>query len=320
VTEPQVPTDPAAPAAEVLPALPPLLVGTTLKAVRAAVEAEGRGLDLTGARLHDEGYENLVLRTAGGWILRFPRREEPDFAREVALLARLDGRLTEAVPQVAWTGTHCRLMAYRALDGAAFDPTGYGRADARQRNRLAASLARFVAVLHTALDPAEIAALGVPVFDAVAQMALVTERLDHVPAELRVRAEDVVEHFAEAWVTEPRPVRQVLLHNDFHPLNMAFTEGVGELTGIWDFSCAQVGPPSLDLRYLARVPADAPPELRRDLMQRVADQYGRTGITLDVDGARAAIALEDLIEAIEGGDFRRFTADGVWGWPGADRG
>jgi aminoglycoside phosphotransferase (APT) family kinase protein len=325
VTGPHVPSDPAPPAdpalppTPALPPLPPLLVGTTLEAAMAAVEAEGRGLDLTGARLHDEGYENLVLRTADGWILRFPRREEPDFAREVALLARLDGRLAEAVPQVAWTGTHCRLMAYRALDGASFDAAEYGRADARRRNRLAASMARFLAVLHTALSAAEIAELGIPAFDAVAQMALVTGRLDLVPAQLRARAEDVVEHFGEAWVAEPRPVRQVLLHNDVHPLNMVF-DGAGELTGVWDFSCVQVGPPSLDLRYLARVPSDAPPELRRDLMQRVADQYGRTGITLDVDGARAAMALEDLVEAIDAGDFRRFAADGVWGWPGADRG
>jgi aminoglycoside phosphotransferase (APT) family kinase protein len=315
VTDPSGPSEPAVPA---LRALPPLLAGTTLEVVLAAVEAEDRGLDLTGARLN-EGHENLVLRTVDGWILRFPRREEPDFAREVALLARLDGRLAEAVPKVAWTGTHRRVMAYRALDGAAFDVAEYGRADARHRNRLAASLARFLAVLHTALSPAEIAEIGIPVFDAVAQMALVTDRLDRVPAELRARAEDVAEHFGEAWVAEPRPVRQVLLHNEFHPLNMVF-DGVGELTGIWDFSCAQVGPPSLDLRYLARVPADAPPELRRDLMQRVADQYGRTGITLDVDGARAAIALGDLVEAIDAGDFRRFGADGVWGWPGADRG
>lgn len=315
MTQPHVPApDPA------VPALPPLLAGATLEVVRAAVAAEGRGLDLTGARLHDEGYENLVLRTVDGWILRFPRREEPDFAREVALLARLDGRLTEAVPQVAWTGTRHRLMAYRVIDGAAFDAAEYGRSDARRRNRLAASLARFLAVLHTALSPEEAAELAVPTFDAVAQLALVTDRLDLVPAELRARAEDVVEHFGEAWVAEPRPVRQVVLHNDFHPLNMVFTDGVGELAGIWDFSCVQVGPPSLDLRYLARVPADAPPELRRDLMQRVADQYGRTGITLDVDGARAAMALEDLVQAIDEGDFRRFAPDGVWGWPGADRG
>jgi hypothetical protein len=56
-------------------------------------------------------------------------------------------------------------------------------------------------------------------------------------------------------------------------------------------------------------------------MQRVADQYGRTGITLDVDGARAAMAMADLARAIETADFRRFTPDdGVWAWPGADRG
>jgi len=311
---------PSGPAAGATSALPPLLEATDPAAVRAAVSAEGRSLDLAGARLHDEGYENLVLRTADGWILRFPRRQEPDFAREVAVLRLLAGRLPVPVPEVAWTGERRRLMAYRALDGAAFDPAAYAAADHRRRNRLAASLARFLAVMHTALSAEEIAEVGVPAVDNDAQLALVTDRLDQVPAELRARAEDIVEHFREAWLEPPRPARQVLLHNDFHLLNAVLTDGVGELTGVWDFSCVQVGPPSLDLRYFARIPEQAPPQLRRDLMQRVADQYARTGITLDVDGARAAMAVEDLVDAIDSGDFRRFAPDdGVWAWPGADR-
>src|SRR5690606_40373083 len=108
------------------------------------------------------GYENLVLRTAEGWILRFPRREQPDFDREVAVLRRLAGVLPVPTPEVAWTGSHHRMMAYRALDGASFDADAYAEADGRVRDRLAASLARFLATMHMTLPDDEIAALGVP--------------------------------------------------------------------------------------------------------------------------------------------------------------
>src|SRR5665648_1018540 len=99
---------PSGPAAGATSAVPPLLEATDLAAVREAVAAEGRGMDLAGARLHDEGYENLVLRTVDGWILRFPHRAEPDFVREVAVLRLLVGRLPVPVPEVAWTGSHRR--------------------------------------------------------------------------------------------------------------------------------------------------------------------------------------------------------------------
>jgi aminoglycoside phosphotransferase (APT) family kinase protein len=293
--------------------LPPLLATTNLTAVRDAVLAEGRGVDVTGAWRSDDDLENLVLRTTDGWIVRFPRCPEPGFAREVGVLGRLAGRLTVPIPEVAWIGTRCRMMAYRAMVGAAFDASAYSQADARHRNRLAASLARFLVVMHTALSSDEIAQIGVPTVDGDAQHALVVDRIDRVPPALRSRAMDVADHFRESWLEEPRPVGGALLHNAFRPSKMVLTDGVGELAGIWGFSRVRVGPPSLDLRYLASYPAEASAGLRRDLMQRVADQYARTGIRLDVDAARAAMAMEDLIRAIDSGDFHRFEPDdGMW--------
>ena len=300
--------------------LPPLLAATDLAAAREAVLAEARGLDVAGAWFCGEGSANLVLRTTDGWIVRFPLREEPGLAREVAVLSGLAGRLTAEIPQVAWTGGRCRLIAYRAVVGATFDSTAYSQADARHRNRLAASIARFLVVLHQGLSSAEIAQLGVPDFDGDRQHELVVDRLNRVPSSLRARARDVADHFREAWLEEPRPAGRALLHNNFSPSKMALNDGVGELVGVWGFSRVRVGPPSLDLRYLASSPAGSSSGLRRDLMQRVADQYARTGVRLDVDAARAAMALADLVSAIDTGDFSRFEPDdGMWGRPGADR-
>lgn len=258
----------------------PLLAETDPAAVLAAAAEEDRGLDLAGARLDSAGYENLVLRTGDGWILRFPRHDEPDFDREVAVLRRLAGTLPVPTPDVAWTGSRHRLMAYRAIDGAPFDAVAYADADGRTRDRFAAGLARFLVAMHMALPDDEIAALGVPAVDNAGQVALVTERLDRVPQRLRAEAERLMADFAEAWVTDP-PGPPVLLHNDFHLLNMVFASrpggGLAELSGVWDFSCVRTGPAGLDLRYFARVPQAVPLATRHDLLRRLADQYGRRG-------------------------------------------
>ena len=153
----------------------------------------------------------------------------------------------------------------------------------------------------------EIADLGIPATDTAGQVDLVRDRLDRVPSALRAAVERVVETFAAAWL-EPPADRTVLLHNDFHLLNMVLTTGAGELSGAWDFGCVQVGPPGLDLRYFARVPQSVPLDVRHDLLHRLADQYGRTGITLDVEAARAAMAMEDLVDGVLTDDPRKIEA------------
>lgn len=286
----------------------------------ADVLAEGHGVDVVGAVRLPSATDQLVLRTTDGWVVRLPLGPQPDVAREVAVLGLVEDLLPARVPVVAWTGKSRPMLAYRAVDGVSLDAGAYAAADKRTRDRLAASFARFLAVLH-AVVPAEAAtAAGVPGWDASALLAEVAAH-DDVPPELRERVADVVEHFREVWVTDPQPARSVLLHGGFHPGNLVLDGPVGALAGVRGFRHALVGPPSLDLRHLARRPGDAAPGLRRDLMQRVAEQYGRTGVDLDVDGARSAMAMTDLAAGLASGDLRDFEAeDGVWGWPGADRG
>src|SRR4051812_38340101 len=87
----------------------------------ALVVAEGRDdVDLAGAVLRT-GWENLVVETRDGWILRFPR-PGVDFERELAILAAVAGRLPVPTPEVVWTGRRTRFAAYRRLTGATFGP------------------------------------------------------------------------------------------------------------------------------------------------------------------------------------------------------
>ncbi len=311
------------------PAAPP---GTDdLAAACAGIAAEARDVVLEGVELLPSASDQRVVRTIDGWIVRLPigpigpdagpcAGPVPDPAREAAVLALVGDLLPAPVPAVAWTGRHRPMLAYRALDGVGFDVGAYAAADMRTRNRLAASFARFLAVLHAAASTDAAADAGVPTWDAAALLAEV-EAHDAVPPQLVGRAADVVEHFREVWVTDPPTAPAVLLHGGFHPGNVVLDGPAGELAGVWGFRHALLGPPSLDLRFLARWRGDAPSGVRRDLMQRVAEQYGRTGVALDVDGARSAMAMADLAMALASGDLRHFDPEhGVWGWPGADRG
>jgi aminoglycoside phosphotransferase (APT) family kinase protein len=265
-----------------------------------AVAAERRGLDLTGAVVHDEGYENAVVETADGWILRFPRLAGLPFEREVAILARLAGRLPVEIPRIAWTGRHSRFAAYRKLTGAMFDVDAYLAAPPAGRDVLAGSLAAFLAAMHDALSVAEVAELGIPAVPYADLSGLVGAALPRLSAPRRAVAEALLEPYRAHWTARPAGP-EVVLHNDFHHHNLVFTGPVGELTGIWDFSCVEVGSPSWELRYLHRYP--------RDLIERVAGHYtAATGRVVDVEAAVAAGRLERIQDAVLDADPAVFDA------------
>lgn len=260
----------------------------------AAVAAEGRAVDLAGAVVHGHGWENAVLETADGWILRFPRNDEVPFAREVAVLDRVAQRLPVPVPRVRWTGAGTRFAAYRKLVGLDFDRAAYLAAPASARDALAASLAGFLAAMHVALTPAEVDELGVPPVDHPRTLDVITRHWARVPGPHRSLVRPLLDRFAEGWVAGAVAGPTVPLHNDFHTGNMVFAPPgpVSVLAGVWDFSCVQVGEPTFDLRYLDGGP--------RDLLDRVAARYeGLTGRGVDVAAAVVANRVENVLDAVE---------------------
>lgn len=273
---------------------PPIAGSFEPEALVEAVQAEQRQVDLSKVVLHTEGWENVVLESADGWILRFPRDEGLAFEREMAILARLSGRLPAPIPAVAWTGTHTRFAAYRKLEGWAFDGQAWLAAPSWRRDEFAASLARFLVAMHTAFDDEDVTELGIPRQSLDGLVERVTIELDRIPDEYRTNAEYWVGRFAETWGAEAVPGPTVVLHNDFHLWNMVFTEPMGELAGVWDFSCVERGLPSCDLRYFVLEPMD--------LLHRLAAEYQRiSGWEIDLEAATAAALMEDVCDFLETG-------------------
>ncbi len=272
--------------------LPPVVSDLDLDTLVAAVRAEDDDVDLIGCR-RLEGWENVVLRTRDGWILRFPKDPEHDFIRELALLDVLASRLPVAIPRVEWTGRHTRFAAYRAVDGHHLDGDDYERAAVGDKATIAESFAETLAAIHVSLSAEEIDALGVPALDHSDALARVSGALSTFAIDTARSAETVLRQFLDRW-TGPPQVAPVLLHNDFHLDNLVLSRAGGPIGGLWDFSCVALGEPTFDLRYLAGDSAD--------LLNQVAAHYARlTEVQLDPDAAWVAIRLEDLSDAIEEG-------------------
>ncbi|GIH08640.1 hypothetical protein Rhe02_67070 [Rhizocola hellebori] len=273
--------------------LPPIAPAFDLETLVQAATAEGSGLwDLSRATLHADGWENAVLETGDGWILRFPRDEELDFDQEIAILQHLQGRLLVRTPSVEWIGQKTRFAAYRKLTGAAFDRERYASASEFQREALASSLARFLAAMHDSMDEVEETELEVPFLDHEPTLELVVKEMRWLPASHWRHAENLIGQFATMWVGDNVPGPEVLLHNDFHTGNMVFAEPVGDLTGIWDFSNVQIGVPTFDFRYFDGAP--------RDLLERMAGHYQMlTQRPIDVRAAVVANRMENLFDVLQ---------------------
>lgn len=234
------------------------------------------------------GWENVVLDTSDGWIVRFPRDDDVGFDRELVLLEQLHDRLPTPIPKIIRIGRQTRFAVYRRLDGYQLDLTAFEAADPMTRDRVAASFGRFLAAMHSALDPDEISEIGVPPIERDGEDATARQ----LPAALRSRYESVRDQLHAGLAT--RPARPVLLHNDFHLGNLVVDGSLGQLCGVWDFSCVCTGDPSYEFRYLL---GDS-----REFAARVASAYAaRTGREVDLGIAAAAQVLEAVSDALEEG-------------------
>jgi aminoglycoside phosphotransferase (APT) family kinase protein len=290
----------------------PIANDLSLVGLTRAIKAERRGVDVEGAVLQDSGWENAVVETRDGWIVRFPRSERVRFDREIAVLDRLQRRFPVAIPRIVWTGGEVRCAAYRKLAGATFDRATYLLAPAVARDEMAVSLADFLARMHGSLSVQELTELQVPVVEHLETLRYVADHLDEVPEPLRAAVGALAEEYAAAWAAGEVVGDDVSLHNDFHDGNMVFTAAVGRLTEIWDWSCVAVGPASFDLRYFDGLP--------RDLFERLGAAYEeRAGRRIDLRAATVANRMENVYDALTTHSTARFALSVGW-WERSDSG
>jgi aminoglycoside phosphotransferase (APT) family kinase protein len=260
----------------------------------AAVAPELRGLPVVAL---SEGWDNTVFRV-GEWIARFPRRgiALPGFRRELAVLPRIAGRLSLAVPEPRWTGS----------DGDARDPWPFavvrsvpGRELAdmsppdAERTPSAAALGAFLAELHAPGTRASVDTVTLPV-DPL-RRAEPTARLQETRAQLASLAAEGL------WTTDPSvdgllrdgarlpspAAEPVLSHGDLHVRHLILDDDL-RAAGIIDWGDVCLADPAVDLA-LGYAGFTGPARVA------LLDAYGRVDAEREVRARCLAVRLSALL-------------------------
>lgn len=248
----------------------------------------GRIEDLAGAELI-VGWESAVVRSRDGWIYRFSRKDEKTFRRELDVLALVDGQLGVATPRIEAVDHPHLLMVYRTITGAELDLPAVLRQTPAERAGLTHSLAHVLASMQ-AIGGTGLRGVAVPALDPQPMVGEVLAVRTNMAPQDRAGLDELLAAW-EASTLSGQSEPTVLLHGDFHFGNMVFSQPTGPLTGMWDFTCVELGNPTADLRYLT---GDS-----LDLAAEVASAYtALTGRPVDCGAARLLLALEDVADAI----------------------
>ncbi len=207
----------------------------------AALAAAHPAVDLTGARVVENGWDFVVVDT-GAWVFRLPRREPVAMALRVErrLLAMLGPRLPVAVPELSVHTLDSRAYGlYPRLPGSG--------ATCADSTALGDDVAALLTALH-ATDTADGLVLGLASpgrldLDVLAQRATA----EVVP--LLPWAAVGALHEAFATLREPVAVEAVV-HADLGESNLLVANG--RLVGVIDWTDAHVGDPAQDLAWFVQ--------------------------------------------------------------------
>jgi aminoglycoside 2''-phosphotransferase len=278
----------------------------------ARVRAAYPELAISSARVIDtESQFNDVLVIDEALVLRFPRTTQATeaLAHEVAVLRRLQGRLSLPVPnpmlmgQDAVTG-EISWMGYALLPGEPLwdeELEVLGEADQRQ---VALQLAGFLHALHT-LPPAEV----MPELGARAEAqfwaGLFAAFRDELYSFMRPAARSEVDALGDAIRAELErvPPAPALIHGDFGGGNILYDPSARRVTGVIDFGGVTLGDPAVDIAALSCY--------GEPFLALGAPAYpGMAALLPRARLYRATFALQQALWALRDGDAEAFE-DGI---------
>ena len=207
------------------------------------------------------------------YVFRFPTEPSTRLDVEIAVLNRLRGKTTLAIPNVAFIGRSANYMGYRIIHGSQLTTAIYRALSGSQRVEVAHDLARFLAEVHRAISVPDAAALGV--------------QRDHPRAYLdeavtivgRIDDQDA-RSFVETTLREcesivAAPGIESFLYNDLHGDNVGFDVERGRLNGVYDFGDIALGDLHREFGPLYR--------LDKELLKATVAKYElMTGVSLSL--------------------------------------
>jgi aminoglycoside 2''-phosphotransferase len=205
----------------------------------ALIRADFPSLEIRDARLVTNGWDNDVVIVNEEYVFRFPAEPSARFDVEIAVLNKLRGGTTLAIPVVEFIGRSAQYIGYRTVRGTELTAAVYAGLSEGRRTRLARDFAQFLAEVHRAISVREAVSLGVPREDPRAYLDESRRVVGRIAdAGLRTFVEDTLDEYEQMWRD---PGIESFLYNDLHGDNVGFDVDQGCLNGVYDFGDVAIG-------------------------------------------------------------------------------
>jgi aminoglycoside phosphotransferase (APT) family kinase protein len=256
-------------------------------------------VDLLGA-----GWDNTVFRINDRFVFRFPRRDVavPLIQTELRCLPVLAERLAVAIPVPVYGGRPASAYPWPFAGYAhiAGHPAHHAGLDIAGRRTLAATIARFLKVLHaTPLDALPEGAIPLDTLarlDVRRRRSATEDRLAFLEARGRSVNREAVLAAIDSAPEPPAASRLVVAHGDLH-VGQLLLDDNGGLSGVLDWGDLHLGHPAVDLTIVHQLV----PVADHDAFFTSYGEVDR--VTLQSSRARAAWhAVALLAHAVDVGD------------------
>jgi aminoglycoside phosphotransferase (APT) family kinase protein len=214
------------------------------------IQEQFPALGAGGIQPFGSGWDNTAYLVDGAIVFRFPRKQSTVvlLERETRVLPHLVARLPLAVPDPRWVGRPAErfpwpFAGYPRLQGTTADRTGLSEAE---RMEAAASLGRFLAVLHS-IPPAGLDLPG----DEIGRTAFERRMPQLEDWLVRLRERDLIDDPAP-WLRlfaggfPAPPSAPVLVHGDLYVRHL-LVDGDRRVSAVIDWGDVHAGDPAVDL-------------------------------------------------------------------------
>lgn len=214
--------------------------------ITAILHREIPDLAIDAIKIIETGWEHLVAEVNGDLIFRFPRSESSlaNVEREKRLLDYLKNHITLPIPQYHYTGSDTAFVGYRKIPGSSLSKQLYEALGLDVQHALAKTLALFFTELHHAISKEQAASWGyTPIIRPLEEIE--SHILGTLPQDIGIMIQQAIA-YAKKDLSKEKNV--VFFHQDVNGDNLAFNITTKEITGIFDFSDAGIGPLFLGVR------------------------------------------------------------------------
>jgi aminoglycoside phosphotransferase (APT) family kinase protein len=226
----------------------------TAAAVSEVLHREIPDLKISSITIIETGWDHLVAEINGEWIFRFPRTEGSiaNMEREKRLLEYLKNHITLPIPHYQYFGTNTAFVGYRKIPGIHLDPQIYAGLNPAIRRSVAETVALFLTELRHAVSKAQALQWGYGyIIRPISEIE--SSLLGTLPADIATMTQQAIAQAKKDLTTEQN---LVFCHQDVNGDNTAFNPVTGQITGVFDFSDAGVGPYSWDFAELFNIDAE----------------------------------------------------------------